>query len=298
MIQLPDIKAFLTTARTQSFSAAAREMGLAPSALTKRVSRLEETVGTPLFARSTRRVTLTAEGERLRPRLQLVLGDLEAALRGVQRDNSGVSGQLRIKSPTTVGALHVGAALARFLTANPNVTAELVLMDQAINPVGEGFDVALGALPASFAGVTDIPLCAYERVLVATPGYLAGRTAPSDPNDLADHDCLAFLPIGSGWSFESRRGTILVEVRARLAVNESHALFAAVLEGLGIAAVPRFIAREALETRRVVALLPDFPLSPLWFKALVPRSKLHLPEVAALVEHLVDEFGPVPPWDR
>jgi DNA-binding transcriptional LysR family regulator len=298
MPQLLDIKAFLVTARTGSFSAAAREIGLAASVVTKRVSRLEEQIGSALFQRTTRRLTLTSEGERLRPRLQLLIAEIDEALRSARVPEGGVAGQLRVKSPTTVGMLYVGGALARFQARNPRVKIELLLVDRAVNPLEEGFDVALGGLPVSFSGVLDLPLCQYDRVLVAAPAYLADNPAPRSPNDLVAHDCLAFLPIGLEWSFESDQGAIVVEIRARFTANDSQVLLTAALEGLGITVAPRFLAREALAEGRLVAVLADYPLPPLWFKAMVPRSKVNKPEVAALVEHLKAEFGTVPPWDR
>ena len=298
MPQLLDIKAFLVTARTGSFSAAAREIGLAASVVTKRVSRLEDQIGSALFQRTTRRLTLTSEGERLRPRLQLLIAEIDEALRSARVPEGGVAGQLRVKSPTTVGMLYVGGALARFQARNPRVKIELLLVDRAVNPLEEGFDVALGGLPVSFSGVLDLPLCQYDRVLVAAPAYLADNPAPRSPNDLVAHDCLAFLPIGLEWSFESDQGAIVVEIRARFTANDSQVLLTAALAGLGITVAPRFLAREALADGRLVAVLADYPLPPLWFKAMVPRSKLNKPEVAALVEHLKAEFGSVPPWDR
>lgn len=297
MTQLLDIQAFLTTARAGSFSAAARELGLAASVVTKRVDRLEADIGAALFTRSTRRLTLTREGERIRPRFQGLLADLDEAVRGV-RSGDGVRGRIRIKCPTTVGALHVGASLVRFQARHPAVVADLMLGDRAVNPLEEGFDVALGALPASFAGVVDIPLCPYDRVLVAAPAYLADRPAPTMPSDLAQHDCLVFPPAGLGWSFESERGRVMVEVHARLTVNDSRVLADAALRGLGVAILPVFIAREALADGSLMALLPEFPVTPLWFKAMVPRNRVHRPEVAALVDELKADFGPVPPWDR
>ena len=242
MPQLLDIKAFLVTARTGSFSAAAREIGLAASVVTKRVSRLEEQIGSALFQRTTRRLTLTSEGERLRPRLQLLIAEIDEALRSARVPEGGVAGQLRVKSPTTVGMLYVGGALARFQARNPRVKIELLLVDRAVNPLEEGFDVALGGLPVSFSGVLDLPLCQYDRVLVAAPAYLADNPAPRSPNDLVAHDCLAFLPIGLEWSFESDQGAIVVEIRARFTANDSQVLLTAALEGLrhhGGAALPR-----------------------------------------------------------
>lgn len=298
MTQLIDIKAFLATARTGSFSAAARDIGLAPSVITKRVSRLEHEIGATLFVRSTRRLTLTPEGERLRPRLQLLVGELEDTLKGAHPVKRGVVGRLRVKAPTTVGALHVGPSIARFKAQNPNVTIELVLVDRSVNPLEEGFDIALGALPASYANVLNFPLCEYARVLVASPSYLANSPGPREPTEIVEHECLAFLPIGLSWSFESEKGSIVVDVHASFSVNESGVLLAGALEGAGLTVIPRFLARDALADGRLVELLPNYPLTKLWFKALVPRTRAQKPEVKALLAHLKADFEPTPPWER
>ena len=297
MAQLIDIKAFLITARTGSFAAAGRELDVTPSVLTKRVDRLEQVIGVRLFSRTTRRLTLTSEGERLRPRLQSLMGDLEHALRDAQASDHQVRGHIRVKSPTTVRA-EVGCALARFGVANPNVTIELMLIDRAVNPLEENFDVALGAMPTSFATVVDIPLCPYDRLLVATPDYLMRGPQLRHPADLVLYECLVFLPAGPTWSFETGRGAVVVDVRARFASNDSQVLHKAALSGLGLTILPRFLAAPDLAAGRLQAVLDDFPLTPFWFKAMVPANKVRNPVVAALLEHLKTEFGSVPPWDR
>jgi DNA-binding transcriptional LysR family regulator len=295
MTMLIDIRAFLTTARTGSFSAAARALGIAPSVVTKRVGRLEDQIGAKLFLRSTRTLHLTAEGERLRPRLQYLLGELDEALSGVQ-PQSGVSGHLRIKAPTTLGTLYIGQSIARVQAANPNITTELLLIDHSVNPLEEGLDLALGALPQSYASVLETPLCPYPRLLVAAPGYLARHPAPRAPGDIVEHDCLAFVPVGLTWSFQGAQGPISVDVHASFTVNDSRLLVAAALEGLGLAVVPEFLAREALAEGRVVPVMPDYPIASYWLKAMIPRNKAHRAEVKALLAHLKADFAE-PPWD-
>ena len=233
----------------------------------------------------------------MRPRLQALMGEFEQALREAHPDESRLRGHLRVKSPTTVGNV-MGEALTRFGAANPQVTIELLLIDRAVNPLEESFDVAVGALPMSFASVIDVPLSPYHRLLAAAPGYLDRSPPPRHPSELIRHDCLVFLPMGLTWSFESEGGAVAAEVRARFAANDSRVLLSAALTGLGIAAMPQFLAREALGRGQLVQVLPDYPLTPIWFKAMVPRNKAHHPVVAALVDHLRGEFGPVPPWDR
>lgn len=296
MTMLIDIKAFLVTARAGSFSSAARTLRIAPSVVTKRVSRLEDEIGSKLFIRSTRKLSLTPEGERLRPRLQFLVGELEEALEGAHTATKGLSGQLRVKAPTTIGAMFVGQSIARFQAANPSVTTELLLIDRSVNPLEEGLDIALGALPQSYPSVTETPLCPYPRVLVAAPSYLERNPAPRSPGDIVEHDCLAFVPVGLSWSFESAQGPINVDVHTTFTVNDSRLLVAAAEEGLGLSVVPEFLAREALQAGRLVALLPEYPIVSFWFKAMVPRNKAHRPEVRALLEHLQREFE-TPPWD-
>ena len=291
MDTLLNIRAFLTTARAGSFSAASRELGVAPSVVIKRINRLEDQMRAKLFVRSTRRLTLTEAGERARPRYHAILAEIEEALSGsaVQR-GGGIEGHLRIKAPTSFGILHLGAILPEFQLAHPRVTVEVVLVDRSVNPVEEGFDIALGALPVSYAHVADVPLCPYPRLLCASPDYVARRGEPRQPSDLPDHDCLTYLATGSTWSFASPRGPVTVDVRPRFSANEGQVLLGAARRGLGIAVLSQDVAAPALAEGALVALMPDFPVAPLWLKALVPEGRMGRPPVQALVGWLKDKL--------
>jgi len=296
MADIVDIKAFLLTARLGSFSAAARELGVAPSVMTKRVSRLEDRMATKLLVRSTRRLALTPAGEEMRPRLQLLVGELEDTLNGARFERRGMEGSLRIKAPTTVTSLYLGDIVNDFQAANSEIVLELLLIDRSVNPIEEGFDVAIGALPASYVNVVDEPLCPYARMVCAAPVYVERHGRPTHPNELADHDCLTFLAAGTTWSFESGGRRINVEVRSRLSVNDSGVLAGAARRGVGIAVLPRYIVANDIAAGRLLPLLTDYPLSPLWLKALVPRNKIDRPPVAAFLAHLKARMQPVPPW--
>lgn len=298
MDTLLNIKAFLATARAGSFSAAARQLGVAPSVITKRISRLEDQMRAKLFVRSTRHLQLTDVGERYLPRYQAIVGDVEDALAGADATAPGVEGHLRVKAPTTFAVAHLGGIFSDFLGAYPNVTMDLVLVDRSVNPIEENLDVAFGALPASYANVLDEPLCPYPRVLCAAPAYLAAHGTPQHPRDLAHHDCLTFQATGSAWTFESRRGPITVDVRSRFSANDTQVLHDLACRGRGVAIVADCIARDSIVAGRLVELLPDFPVTELWFKALVPSNKSRRPAVQALIAWLKQEMQPVPPWDR
>nr|WP_256372983.1 substrate binding domain-containing protein [Pseudoruegeria sp. HB172150] len=209
----------------------------------------------------------------------------------------GLRGTLRVRTPNTIGSMFIGKAVTRFQAANPDMRIELHLIDRPVNPLEEGFDVSLGALPQSYWGVHETPIQPYPRVLVAAPGYMKVRPPPATPSDLVAHDCLAFMLVGHTWTFEGPSGPVSTEIRARYTVNDSGILLDAALQGLGLAVLPRFLARDPLRDGRLVELLPDFPVSALWLKALVPSHKSRRPEIIAFLDHIQKEFDP-PPWDR
>jgi len=298
MDTLLNIKAFLATARAGSFSAAARQLGVAPSVIVKRINRLEDQMHAQLFVRSTRRLELTETGERYFPRYQTIIGEVEDALNGASSPAGRIEGHLRIKCPTTLTILNFGEILNEFQARNAGISIEIALIDRSVNPVEEGFDLAIGAMPASYANVIDEPLSPYPRVLCAAPSYLARRGEPKYPIDLIDHDhdCLTFQTTGSTWSFESPRGLINVDVRSRFSANDSQVLHGAACRGLGIATMARYVARPSIESGALVPLLPDYPVPELWLKALVPLNKMKKAGVQSLLRWIKDRMQPLPPW--
>jgi DNA-binding transcriptional LysR family regulator len=185
-----------------------------------------------------------------------------------------MEGHLRIKSPTTIAILDLGEMLTRFQIAHPKISIELVMLDRSVNPIEEGFDLAIGALPTSYPGVIDEPLCPYPRVVCASPCYLERCDAPQHPRDLVQHDCLTFATTGLNWTFESRRGLINVDVKTKLSANDSQLLLRAAIAGMGIARIANHIAGPSIERGELVALLPDYPVPEFWVKALIPKNRI------------------------
>ncbi len=284
-------------ARVGSFSAAARELRVAPSVVTKRITQLEGELRTRLISRSTRGLALTAAGERLLPRFLKLVGELEELF--VQRtdDRGVIEGHLRIKGPTTITSLYLGALFSEFLVVHPRVTLEVVLMDRSVNPLEEGFDLVVAARPASYPNVIDVPLCAYPHVLCCSPGYLRGRDSPAHPGELIDHDCLTSVLFGTNWPFESPGGALSVEIRSRLHANDGRVVLEAARRGLGFAPLPAYLVEEDLRDGRLVKVLEEYPMAAPWLKALVPRMKTDKPAVRELVAFVKARMQPVAPWD-
>lgn len=292
-----NMKAFLATARSGSFSEAARQLSVAPSVVSKRVNQLEWQLRSRLLERTTRRVRLTEVGEQYLPTIRGIITEYDDLVAGSLRAPGELEGHIRVKSPAAITNLHLGKIFTDFQRAHPRVTLEVVLMDRSVNPIEEGFDVVLGLLPASYENVIEESLLPYPRVACASPKYLKQRGEPKHPRDLASHDCLVFQPAGATWTFGSKRGPISVQVRPKFISNDIQMIVNAAKDGSGIAVLSKLISKQARKDGSLVPLLTDFPLPDHWLKAFIPQSRVGLARVQALLAAVRGAFSPVPPWN-
>ena len=181
--------------------------------------------------------------------------------RSARPTSQRIDGNLRIKSPTTVTTEFLGSAYTDFLQLHAGVDLEIVLVDRSVNPLEEGFDCAIGALPVSYPNVIDVPLCPYELVICCAPSYLRGRAEPRHPTELVDYECLTTTLFRTSWLFDSARGTLSVEVHSRLHSSDGRVMREAARRGLGIAVLARYLADEDIRLGRLVPLLQEFPLT-------------------------------------
>lgn len=297
MDTLANLRAFVAAAETGSFSEAARQAGLAPSVIAKRIDQLEWRIRAPLFARSTRRLTLTDVGERYLPTLRTLVRQMEDTLDGMALASGALEGHIRIKMPTTLGQLFLSELFNRFLQSQPRISMEVVLADRSVNPIEEGFDMAIGARPESYGQVLDHPLCPIRRRLCAAPDYLARKGAPQAPADLLEHDCLVLTTTGTRWELQGPQGLVGVDVRAKLKSNDGLALREATLNGQGVALLADYLVAPALRDGRLVEVLPEMHLPDIWLKALVPANRIDLPRIRALLLWLTEQLQQTPLWD-
>jgi DNA-binding transcriptional LysR family regulator len=291
-----NLRAFQATAAWGNFSRAARMLGAAPSVVTKRVNQLEDQLGTTLFRRSTRSLTLTEAGRRYLERSRALTLQIDELL-SLEHDRTELEDFLRVKAPTTMTLLYLKNAFHAFLSRHPRVRMELVLIDRAVDPASEGFDLAIGAFPRSFGDATDEPLCRLRRLLCAAPDYLARKGTPSHPKDLVHHDCLSFVPTGQTWHFHSDKGPITIEVSPKFSANDGQVITDLAKAGIGIAIVSEYAARRQVDEGALVPILQEFQLPDMWFKAVAPDSRKDAPAVRLLVEELRRMLTPVPPWE-
>ena len=292
MIDLKLLKTFLVVVNHGSFVMAARQLHVVPSVIAKRIAALESLLHTRLFERTTRKVALTAAGERLRQRASELLDTADALMADMGHGaDMSAPAHLRVLAPTTLTTLHLSHALTEFLKLHPHLSLQVELGDRSINPIEESFDVVVSGRLASYEGVQQFPLAPIDYVLCASPAQAKALRTLAHPSELSALPCLVFEPLGTSWVFQSARGAVHVEVKPRLIADDNHTVLQACLKGLGVAVLPGYLARPQLQRGRLRALLPNFPLQEAWFKAYIPRRKVHLPHVMALKEFLSVQLG-------
>jgi DNA-binding transcriptional LysR family regulator len=234
---LLDLRLVVRTAASGSLSAAARDLRLTPAAASRRLGELERRLGVRLFARTTRRLRPTAEGEAFLPHAERVLAaaaDAGAALAGAPAGSAGLSGTLRLTAPATFGRKVLAPILAELLAAHPALRLDLLLTDAVLDLVESGRDAAIRIAPPTGQTLVARRLAENRRVLCAAPAYLARRGLPAGVEDLARHDGLMLQEV-DGWALVMPDGaTRRVRPGARMSSNSNEALREACLAGLGI----------------------------------------------------------------
>jgi DNA-binding transcriptional LysR family regulator len=296
MDKLETFRAFVETAQSGNFSAAARRLGVAPSVVMKRVNHLEKLSHGPLFQRSTRHLALTDLGQRALPTIRTLLIEADGIFGDLHRYDKQLTGHLRIGAPPAITTMHLHKLLADFLRSHPGVSMDLVTIDHPADPVERGFDIAIGAFTTSFKRVTDVPLYPLTRWVCASPDYLRRAGTPHKPNELFEHSCLQLLPLGKVWSFRTRRGPVTIEIRPKFASDDSRVLCEAAIDGVGIAILPSYVAQPAIRGGHLVRLLKSYPIAEVWIKAFLPDGARRKKLAEALLEHLQQRISPTPPW--
>jgi len=286
---------FARVVEARSFSDAARLLGVSKSAVSARVSRLEERLGVRLLHRTTRRIALTADGVRLYERCARVVAEADEAAAVAAGASAEPRGVLRVYASAGLAQAHLTRAIGAFIDAFADVRVELRLGDRVPDIAVEGFDVAVVvATRLTDSGFTVRKLATSRAIVAAAPAYLRRRGIPFRPQDLVHHECLLHWSLGGeDWRFETEEGAVSVTRSARLAVDDARFLREAALAGLGIAVVPELLVVHDLAAGRLRRVLDGFADLSLGAYALHPHAHLAPASVRAFVEHLVAYFREV-----
>jgi DNA-binding transcriptional LysR family regulator len=292
---------FSSVARRLSFVNAARDLGLHPSVLSRRIRDLERRLGVRLFQRDTRRVTLTEPGAVFLAHALDILSRLEDATAEISQFAGEPSGTLRLALPNVFGQLQICPLLPPFMARHPALRLELSFGDTFNDLVAGRFDAAvrIGALDAG-GDLILRKLAPNRRVLCAAPSYLAAHGPPRHPSELQRHRTLHFAPLLSGttWRLKGPSGMTEVVVDPVLTTDNVEALRHAALAGVGITILATFVAGEDFAAGRLIPVFHDFHPAESTISIVYPNAP-HVPrKVRAFVDFLVGQFAGTPPWDR
>ncbi len=295
-MDLNEILIFTKVVEAGSFTAAARQLDMPKSTVSRKVADLEERLGARLLQRTTRKLHLTDVGNAFYQHAARVAAEMEEAERVVTRMQEAPRGLLRITVPINFD--YLGPVVASFLRRYPDVQVDMVCADRVIDLVEEGFDVAIRAGVLSDSTLIARPLGALRSFVVASPAFLKAHTVPKAPEDLARLDCVV---LGAGtarttWHLQADGKKVSVVVRPRLVVNDFDVLRTATLAGVGVGMLPVFRCIDDLRVHRLTRLLPAWcsPTTPL--QAVYPSTRHLSPKVKAFLDHLTEQMTP-PPWE-
>jgi DNA-binding transcriptional LysR family regulator len=296
---LQEITVFARIVGTGSLSAAARDLGMSPALVSRRLASLEARLGVRLVNRTTRSLHLTDEGSAYYETCTRVLADIEEADAAVSAGRAEPRGILRVALPAAFGNQHVAPLVPRFVERYPDVQLALSLSDRTVNVIEEGFDLAIRIADLADSSLAARKLAPNRRVVCASPAYLQRHGAPRSPEDLAQHNCLA-TDFSMNWDYRGPDGKPgSVRVSGRYACDNWEVLREWALAGLGVALKSTWDVRRHLEDGSLVSLLPAYNFAgDVAIYAVYPHRR-HLPaKTRAFIEFLAESFGPEPYWDR
>lgn len=301
MDRFEDLQAFVAVVETGSFTAAADRLDVAKSAVSRRVSALEERLGVQLLRRTTRRLNLTDTGQSFYERSAQILSDLEEAESAVAQEHGELRGTLKIALPLAFAVLHMHEPLAEFSRLHPKLAFDLDLNDRRIDLLEEGVDLAVRIGRLEDSSLIARKLFDVRTVVCASPSYLEKHGTPSHPSELNQHACLVYgnLPDPGRWVCRDADGE-RIDVAVNIAIRASSGEFLreCAQHGMGIVMQPTFIVGDAVRDGGLVRILEDYdwPVTPAY--AVYPPTRHLTYRVRTFLDFLVGRFSGTTPWDR
>lgn len=284
-VELELMGLFATVVEQGSFTGAAEVLGMPKSSVSQKISRLESRLGVRLLQRTTRRLSLTPQGEVYVEHCQALLALARSANLAMARLRSAPAGRVRITAPEATGTLLLGRIMAEFRALYPKVVLELTLSDEQLDLVGEGYDLALRAAPLKDSSLICRRIGQVARHLVAAPGYLASQGTPQQLTELGGHACLVHtsLPVWplleGGWRPQGACISNSLLALRELALHEG-----------GIALLPDHVCRDDLAAGRLLKVLPDHPIPPNPFYLIYPSREHLAPALRSLMDFVAERL--------
>ncbi len=297
MDKFQEMRSFVAVVDAGSFVRAAEALSVSKAAVSRYVSELEARLGVRLLQRTTRRLSLTAEGEVFHARCQTLLADVDEAEAEITSRSGDARGLLKVNVPVSFGILHLAPLWGEFIRRQPNVSFDVTLADRVVDLVEEGYDLAVRIARLPSSTLISRKLSATRLVVCASPKYLKRAGTPKVPQDLARHTVLAYslLTGGDEWHFAGPDGPVSVKTAPCLRTNSGDTCRAAALNHQGVVMQPSFMVSADLAAGTLVELMPRYRGIELGIYAVYPTRKHVAPKVRLLIDFLADSFRQ-PKW--
>lgn len=297
---LQEMIVFTRVVAAGSLSAAARELGLSPALISRKLAGLEARLGVRLINRTTRSLRLTDEGASYNESCSRVLAEIDEAEAAISAGRAEPRGTLRVALPASFGHQHIAPLIPEFAARFPEVHIALSLSDRSVNLIEEGFDLAVRIAELEDSSLAARRLAPNRRVVCASPAYLARHGKPRTPQDLLKHNCITTNDFTGTWEYkdaENRPGT--VRVTGRYACDNWEVLREWALAGLGIALKSTWDIHRHLADGSLVEVCTEYTFdSDVAIYAVYPHRRYLPAKTRAFIEFLAASFGPDPYWDR
>ena len=300
MDRFENMGVFIRVVEAGSISGAADRLGVAKSAVSRRLKELEEHLGVELFHRTTRSMNLTGTGRAFYHQSVRILEDVLEAEHATSQAHGTLKGSLKIALPSTFGLMHMGPAINEFLQAHPEIEFDLDFNDREVDLIQEGFDLAIRIAKLPDSSLIARRLAPIQFVMCASPVYLERMGMPESPDQLREHQCLVYslLRDYEYWYLTDSTGKeIRTKIHPYLKASTGEFLKDAAVEGLGIILLPSFIAYKEIERGALVPVLKDYNLPQIDAYAIYPQTRHLSQRVRAFVDFLVKRFEGTPYWD-
>jgi len=297
MDQSSEMRAFVRAIDRGAFAGAAKDLRLTPSAISKIVTRLEHRLGVRLINRTTRRLSLTAEGEAYYQSARSILERIDHLEADVTASAGRPRGLLRVNTSLSFALHYLSAAIVEFQDRYPEVRVDLSVSDRMVDLLAENIDVALRLGPLRDSSLMTRKIVDVDGIICASPGYLKKFGAPRSPADLAQHRCIVFsAPKWDRWPFKTAAGGIeIVQVKSALKSDNLECILRFVLEGAGIARLGDFVVSDLIRQKLLVPLLTEHHHpQPTTGWAVFPPGTQKIPKVRAFLDFIVEHFGATP----
>jgi DNA-binding transcriptional LysR family regulator len=293
MDRLTSMSIFVKAVDLGSFSAAADALQMSPQLVGKHIQTLERHMGVRLLNRTTRRQSLTDIGRSFYERARIILAEVEAADSLVAETRSVPRGRLKINAPVTFAIHALAPRLHEYLRVHPEVSVDLTMANRFVDMIEEGYDAVFRVGNLSDSGLIARPLAPYRLVACAAPSYLASHEPIRTPMDLQRHECLGFshTELRTHWTFDGPEGRISVPISGRLMVDNGEALLPAAVAGLGVMLQPEELASAALESGRLVPILPEYSIPTRPMHILYAPDRRLTPKLRSFIDFAVEAFG-------